>query len=87
MKVLFKEELQPSSFQQQIPNYYEVIVYGNKEILNYFDGWDDKRPDPICEVTAKLIGKIKNHQDKEYNNLTLTHKSIKYIYERNQESN
>lgn len=80
MKVLFKEINDNTKINTE-DNYYEVLVYG-REIHNYFLGWDNNRPDPICEVTANLTGRIKvNKTGKQYNNLTLIHKNIKYIYE------
>jgi hypothetical protein len=85
MKVLF--QINGSSIQS-VTNYYEVMVYGKTEILNYWNGYDDRRPDPICEVAAVLNGRTKVMKDgKQFNNLTLTHKSIKFIYEQYIESN
>lgn len=83
MKVVFKEIVDTSStlFQNSIPNYYEVLVFGKKTLLEYWNGWHDKLPDPVCEVTANLTGRMKVSGEKDYNNLTLIHKSIKYIYE------
>jgi len=84
MKVLFKEELDTSYpiFENKIPNYYEVMVYGKSTILTYWNGYNDKLPDPVCEVLANLTGRVKvNPTGAEYNNLTLIHKSIKFIYE------
>lgn len=82
MKVLFKEiEEANTDIKNSEANYYEVLVYG-REIHNYFTGWNENLPDPICQVSVKLTGRIKVHKSgTEYNNLTLVHKSIKYIYE------
>ena len=84
MKVLFKEELDTSTpiFKNTIPNYYQVMVYGKSTILEYWNGYNDKLPEPICEVKANLTGRIKvDSKQAEYNNLTLIHKSIKFIYD------
>ena len=84
MKVLFKEELDMSTamFKNTIPNYYEVMVYGKSTILQYWNGYNASLPDPVCEVLANLTGRVKvNPTGAEYNNLTLIHKSIKFIYE------
>lgn len=84
MKVLFKEELDQSTpiFKNTIPNYYEVMIYGKSTILEYWNGYNDKLPEPVCEVKANLTGRVKvDVKGKEYNNLTLIHKSIKFIYE------
>ena len=84
MIVLFKEELDLSTpmFKNTIPNYYEVMVYGKSTILEYWNGHNDKLPDAVCEVLANLTGRVKvNPTGAEYNNLTLIHKSIKFIYE------
>jgi len=84
MKVLFKEELDTSSpiFENKIPNYYQVMVYGKSTILDYWTGHNPDLPPPVCEVRANLTGRIKvSVTGTEYNNLTLIHKSIKFIYE------
>jgi hypothetical protein len=83
MKVLFQEVPIKNNFATTaLPNYYEVLLFGEKEIVNYWNGYDNKKPDPVCEVEAKLTGRIKvDVKGREYNNLTLIHKSIKFIYE------
>ena len=84
MKVLFKEIIDTSSpmFQNNQANFYQVLVFGKITCLDYWNGWDKNLPDPICEIEATLTGRQKiTTQGKEYNNLTLIHKSIKYIYE------
>lgn len=65
-----------------VTNYYEVFVYGQKEIVNFWNGIDNRKPAPICEVEAKLVGRLKiSKEGKEYNNLTLVFKKINFIYE------
>ena len=88
MKVTFKEVLPVSAFvTAALPNYYEVLIYGKNDISNYWNGYDNKRPTPLCEVEAKLIGRLKvGANNKNYNNLTLVHKSIKFNYEQSNES-
>jgi hypothetical protein len=83
MKVLYQEIINPTIFNSTaLPNFYEVMLYGDKEILNYWNGYNNKLPEPICEVEAKVTGRIKvDSKQREYNNLTLIHKSIKFIYE------
>lgn len=84
LKVVFEELIDTSSplMLNTEKNYYEVLAYGKKTCLEYWNGWNENLPDPVCEVTAKLTGRVKKYQDdKEYYNLTLIHKSIKYIYE------
>lgn len=84
LKVLFKEEIDTTSplmINTEV-NYYEVLAYGKKTCLEYWNGWNDKLPDPVCEVVAKLTGRVKENKDgTKYYNLTLIHKSIKYNYE------
>lgn len=81
MKILFEETKTDNVYTSAI-NYYEVFVYGKDEISNFWNGIDNKRPAPICEVEAKLIGRLKISKDnKEYNNLTLVFKKINFIYE------
>ena len=88
MKVTFKEVLPVSAFvTAALPNYYEVLIYGKNDISNYWNGYDNERPAPLCEVEAKLVGRLKvGASNKNYNNLTLVHKSIKFNYEQNNES-
>lgn len=89
MKVLYKlDNLNGLNRPASLPNHYEVMVMGAKEIESFYDGYDNRLPEPVVEVVANLVGKIKvDKNNKEYNNLTLIHKSAKFIYERNQESN
>ena len=83
MKVTFKEVLPDSNFvTAALPNYYEVLIYGKNDIANYWNDYDSRRPAPVCEVEAKLVGRLKvGSNNKNYNNLTLVHKSIKFNYE------
>lgn len=88
MKVLFKEELDTCNpiLKNTVANYYQVMVYGKNTILEYWKGYNDRLPDPVCEVCANLTGRIKvDTKGQEYYNLTLIHKSIKFIYEQNTE--
>jgi hypothetical protein len=88
MKVTFKEVLPASTFATAaLPNYYEVLIYGKNDIANYWNGYDSRRPAPICTVEAKLVGRLKTgSNNKNYNNLTLVHKTINFNYEQNIES-
>lgn len=84
LKILFKEILPEAYAVNMEPNYYEVFIYGKKEILNFWEDYDNKRPEPIVELEAKLNGRLKiGSNQKEYNNLTLSFKNKKFIYEHN----
>lgn len=89
MKILFKEELPKVNFNvNTIPNLYEVFIYGQNEIVNFWSDYDNKRPEPIIEVEAVLVGRLKVGKDnKEYNNLTLKLIKKRFIYEQYNESN
>jgi hypothetical protein len=86
MKILF--ELKDSHGNNSTSvNYYEVMVMGNKAIVNFYNGYDSKRPEPLCEVVATLTGKLKiDKNNKQFNNLTLVHKTVKFIYDRYNDS-
>lgn len=86
MKVLF--ELKDSHGNKSTTaQHYDVMVMGDKAINSFFNGYDNKRPEPLCEVVAALSGKLKiDKNNKQFNNLTLLHKSVKFIYDKYNDS-
>lgn len=62
--------------------YYDVFIYGKKEISEIWSNYRDDLPPPPVTVTAILTGKINiTSQGKEFNNLTLKLKTIQFHYD------
>lgn len=65
-------------------NYFDVFIYGEKEILSIWSNYNDKLPDPPVTVLGNLVGKLKLDKNKnEYNNITIRANKIIFNYDNN----
>lgn len=61
------------------PNFYDIFIYGEKEIAEAWAGHNDKVPARYATIKAQLIGRLKvDAGGKMYNNITLRLKQIKF---------
>lgn len=64
--------------------YYDCFLYGKKEIAETWSHYRDDLPAPPVTVTAVLTGKISvSPSGKQFNNLSLRIKTIKFHYDDN----
>lgn len=61
------------------PNYFDIFIYGEKEITEAWASHNDKHPAKFVTVEAKLVGRLKaDTSGKLYNNITLRLKKITF---------
>lgn len=61
------------------PNYFDIFIYGEKEISEAWAGHNDKHPSKFVTVQAQLVGRLKaDTSGKLYNNITLRLKKITF---------
>jgi hypothetical protein len=61
------------------PNFFDVFIYGEKEIAEAWAGHNDKHPSKFVTVQAQLVGRLKaDATGKLYNNITLRLKKITF---------
>jgi|LakMenE01Jun11ns_1017448.scaffolds.fasta_scaffold9922142_5 hypothetical protein len=73
-RIIFKIEYSDPRIKT---DYYGVYVYGEKSILEFWKGYNDKEQPFSATIEAKLNGRISNDR----NTLTLTYKKIKWNYQ------
>lgn len=62
-------------------NYFDVFLYGEKEIVDAWSGYNDKLEMPLTTVVAQVIGRLKvGPGGEEFNNITLRVREIKFHY-------
>ena len=67
---------------QESENYFDVFIYGEKDITKAWEYYRDNHPAPgSVEIQAQLVGRIKTTGDKPYNNITLRLLKIKFHYD------